>query len=283
MPDPAPASDPAPAPAWHEAAGLDADTVGWLTTNNAHTDANAALKFASGEARRYQTQFGGVPSSRLVTIPENLAEAGALRPIYERLGAPKEATGYDFSNLKFSDGSDVDATFTDWIRGQAFEHGLSASAANQIAGSFVKFLETGDASETAERTAALAGEKDSLAKSWGPNFQANHFLAQQGAAKLGITPEEVAALESVVGYAKVMEAMRRVGESTSEARFVQNQNPANPGTFTREQAVARKNELMADAAWNQRYLNGGTGSKEFREMQGLLSIITGETGNYEAA
>ena len=107
----------------------------------------------------------------------------------------------------------------------------------------------------------------------GPEPRGQQFVAKQAAAKLGVTPEQVAALEQTVGYAKVMEMFRDIGTKIGEAKFVSSTGPTG-GIMTREQAVAKRAELMGDTNWAKRYLDGG--APEAREMNALLVLIAGD-------
>jgi hypothetical protein len=76
----------------------------------------------------------------------------------------------------------------------------------------------------------------------------------------------------VAGFAKTMEAFRRVGALSGEDKFVRGTNPASNGVMTREQAVSRKKDLMNDTMWKDRYLKGDTAA--VREMTELNTMIS---------
>ena len=71
-----------------------------------------------------------------------------------------------------------------------------------------------------------------------------------------------------------MEAMRKIGANTREDTFVERGagGPAGDVT-TREGAMARKSELMADSAWVAKFLAGG--QSEGREMTRINTMIGG--------
>jgi hypothetical protein len=94
----------------------------------------------------------------------------------------------------------------------------------------------------------------------------------QGAKRLGLTPDGVAALEGQIGYTNVMEALRKIGAGTTEDTFVEGGHGGSPTTMNG--AKARKAELMADKAWAARYLSGGI--PERQEMDNLNLLIAGE-------
>ena len=276
-PNPTPTPTPTPAPVstpWHsgvlsgEALGH-AQNKGW--TDKTPAEAAVAAINAHYEAQR----MIGVPETQLVRLPANPTDEAAWKTVWGRLGVPVAKEGYDFSGVKFSDGTPLDEGFTSYLRDTAHRLNIPKEAAAGLASSFTKFLENQETSENAELTANLARERDTLGKNWGSNFEVNKFIATQGAARLGFTPEEVAGLEKVVGYAKVMEAMRRVGEALGEHKYVAGQGGTQGGVMTMEQAQVRKRELMNDATWRDSYLKGD--NSKVREMTALNTIIASAT------
>lgn len=262
-----------PAAPWYN--GADAELVGHIQTKGWHelTPDKAAL--AAIAAHREAERFIGVPADRVLKLPAGPEDADGWRAVHNKLGVPEKPDGYDFSTLKGEDGQPLlDETETAFLRETAHRLNIPASTAVQLAQSFLKRDAETFSAEAADKTAKLAEEHKTLDASWGQNKEANLFLAKKGAEKLGLTPDNVDALEGIVGYAKVMEALRQVGELSGEARFISNASGFNNGIMTREQAIARKSELMADSSWAQRYLAGS--SAEVREMTSLLTIITGD-------
>ena len=119
----------------------------------------------------------------------------------------------------------------------------------------------------------VAVEKAELKKNWGSNEAANMVIAQAAVKALGVDPAAVAALEKVVGYAKVMDMFRNIGSKIGEDRFVSTGQGNDKGVMTRDQAESEKRDLMADEAWRIRYLKGGV--DEQRKMQALNKMISG--------
>ena len=91
---------------------------------------------------------------------------------------------------------------------------------------------------------------------------------------LGLTPEQVNALEGLIGYAGVMKAMHKVGVLNREPNGLVGNGGGNGGAMTREQATARKTDLMQDTAWASKYINGDATART--EMLSLNRIITGD-------
>jgi hypothetical protein len=257
--------------AWHANVAADIRDL-WAAKSWDHSDP-AKLAVTLTENYRNVEKFIGAPADQIIRLPK-ADDAAGFRALWTKLGAPQDATGYDLSGVKFADGKDLDAPFVESFRAAALAHGLTKEAAGGMAGFFTKFMDGVSAGEAAESTAALTREQEALKQNWGANFEANKFVASQAAAKLGVKPEQVAALEKVVGYAKVMEMFRDIGVRTGEAKYVAGEGAGgNPsGVMSVDQAVARRTELMKDPVWAKAYLGGG--ATEAREMLALNTIIS---------
>lgn len=230
----------------------------------------AALKAI--QSHREAQQLLGVPKDQLLRLPDP-KNPESVKSFWQRLGTPAKPEEYDFSMVKFSNGDPLDDEAAGFLRKIFHETNVPRDAATRITSELVKYMENQEKKHMAERQAKLAEQKAALEKNWGVHKEANLFVARQAAAKLGVQPQEVDALESVIGYDRVMEMFRAIGERLGEARFIAS-GPASQtgGVMTREQAVARKQELMKDQAWVSRYLNGD--AEASREMQALNRLIT---------
>jgi hypothetical protein len=107
----------------------------------------------------------GVPSDQLLRLPKDAKDENGWNSVYQRLGQPKDSTGYDLSSVKFADGTAIDPGFEAMIRQTAFSNHLSKDAATAFAQSVVKFMETADATEQTDTTPSEA--EKAASKSWG--------------------------------------------------------------------------------------------------------------------
>ena len=257
--------------------GQDAEITGYIQNRGWDKLDPAAAALAATKAHQEASKLIGAPPDQVLRLakPDDAVGTNAM---WQRLGKPADAKGYDLTQVKFADGSPLDQPFLDAFTAAAHNAHLPKDAAIQVAQAVVKFMDNADLTEATERTAAVEADKALLAKNWGANMNANLIVAQNAARALGIEPETVAALESVVGYSKVMEMFRNIGTKIGEDKYVGSGGQGGGGVMTRDQAVSRKAELMTDNAWAKRYLDGG--AAENREMQALLRLITGETGDY---
>jgi hypothetical protein len=263
-PPPAPPPPAAPpAPVWHT--GLDAEMIGHAQNKGWKLDdPKEAFSAAAKVARDLERHFGA-PADRIVKIPAADAKPEDLRSFYERLGAPKEAKDYDLSAVK-------DQSIADTLRATVHEAGLSKAAAAAVATSVAKALESKATTQTTLNDGKVAEERAALRANWADKYDYNHLQAIEGARRLGISKEGVNALEGQIGYAAVMEAMRKIGASSRDDTFEGSGAPRGD-VVTMESAIARRAELKADKAWTGRYLAGGVAER--REMDRLNQMITG--------
>lgn len=219
------------------------------------------------EAEKYL----GVPPQQLLRLPADVNDEAGWKAVYQRFGAPVDEKGYDFSTVKFSDGSDLDANFSEFMRKKAFELHLPTTSAAALSQAFVGFMEQADAREAEQSGTRLAEEKSQLQKDWGNNYEYNRQTAVQGAQKLKVTAEDVAALEKVVGYSRVMEMFRKVGAGTTEDAYISGKQGGEFMT-TAQTAEARLRELTSNPQWNQRLMaNEAEAVREFQQLTRLIS------------
>lgn len=263
--------DPKP---WYDGKITDSEVIGHIQNRGWHNKPLEEVAIAAIQSHREAEKHLGVPADRLIRLPANLGDQEAMKPVWQKLGAPADPKEYDFSTVKNAKGEDIAQPLADVIRSTAAANNLPKTAAAALAAAVVKHQDGIEAEAAANKTAAVQKEKETLAKEWGPNATAHREIAKAGARKLGFTPEQVDALEGVVGYAGIMKALHQVGVISGEAKpyGLDNNNNNQPGLLTYDQAVARKAELMADQEWSKRYLAGG--SAEGREMTALIQIIS---------
>lgn len=269
------AGDPPIVPAtpttpWYQGK-VDERTIGhWQNRYPGKLDDPVAIAIEATKSHIAAETLIGVPANQIVRLPTDEADEAGWKNVWARLGVPATAAEYD---LKNADGTPLDPKLEGVLRETVAKANLPKAAASQVAASVSKILADQQAETLAVTTAAIAAEKEALAKNWGANRDINMLAAKTAAAALKVTPEEVAALESTIGYARVMEMFRSIGAKTGEPRFIGG-SPDGSGVMSRAQAVDRKAELMKDKQFAQRYLSGEAAAG--REMTALNTIIVGD-------
>jgi hypothetical protein len=198
----------------------------------------------------------GIPADRVVRWPADDADEAGWKNVRAKLGVPETPEGYDFSTVKYTDGSDPDAAFVAFMRDTAARLHIPKDTAAQFAAALVKHGEQNKADEANRAGSALGAAKVELAQSWGQNMQANEVIANRTAGLLGFDPEFIAALPPA-RYVPFMQKMLEAGSRMGEATLIGNgQTPSGTRpVVTREGAVARIAELNNDPAWYARFKN----------------------------
>lgn len=257
------------AKAWHD--GIDAETIGhWDNKGWKKDDAKEIALAATKQARELEKHFG-TPADQLLKIPKADAKPEDIKAFWGRLGAPADAKEYDLSAVKIN-GEPLNESLDAAFRASLAQAFVPKDKAGAIASGIAKALESAKTAEDTINAGKLAEEKTKLAANWKNNYDFNLLKAMEGARRLG-QPFVEAMEKAGIGYADLFEGMRKIGTATSEDTFVERGATGGGTPTTREGAVSRKAELMADRDWSGRYLKGGVA--EAREMTSLNTMIDG--------
>lgn len=229
----------------------------------------AAVVAALNDAALYRNQLT-IPSDEIARIPKD-PTAPEWAALYERLGKPKEATAYDFADVKRG-GQPLPEEDVAFLQQTAHELNLPVSAAKALAQKIASQTDAAQSRANAQREATVAAEMTKLDGLWGGQKEANHHLANEAMTALKL-PAQVA--EVFKQSSDAMEVMRNLGVRLREANYVGG-NPGggtNPGSMTQPQAQARIEELKRDTAWIARWQNGG--ADEVRMLSDLHRVAIG--------
>lgn len=237
---------------------------------------DAAAK-AAAKAHREAEAHIGVPADRLIRLPKDAADVEGIKTFREKLGVPVDAKGYDFTAIKFADGTVLGEDFTTALGTALSNSNVAKDKAPEIAQAVVKFMESAETSDAAETAAKLATAKDALKANWGNNYNANELVAKAGFQAVVKTspnvdvPLAVQALEKVIGYENVMEMFRNIGSRIGEDTFVKSTAPGQTGVMSKEQATATLAERLNDSIWADKLSKGDSASvREFDTLTRLM-------------
>ena len=254
---------------WYD--GADPALIAHLSTHGWDKKSEKEAALAAAQSHFQAQKLVGVSPDQLIRMPKDANDADGWQKVYEKLGVPKE---YKFEGLKFADGKEPDKSYIDFIAQTAKDLHLTQNAAQDLAQRLIKSMDAAVSEETAEETAARQVAVDALRKEWGPNWDANMFIAQRAAAAMGVTAEELGDAQKMMGYPKTMGMFLKIAAKIGEDALVKQDGPNGGNVMTRTQAEGKKSELLADKAWAQRYTEGG--KKELAEMTALNTIIVGK-------
>jgi hypothetical protein len=249
-----------------------AETLGWWQNKGLEltTPKDFALKLT--EQYRAAEKHIGVPPEQLLRLPQPNASEADRRTFWQKLGVPEKASDYDLSTVKFSDGTELDASFAETMRAAFAGANVAKDKATEIAKAIIRFEENRESAALASQELRLSAERAKMETQWGPNKDFNLLTAMNGARRLGITDEQVNALRSTLGEYQTMEMFRRIGAATTEDTFVEGSQATGAPT-TVSGAEAELSRLQQDDAWVKRFLAGEVESR--RQFEQLTQQITG--------
>lgn len=243
---------------------VDAELLGHAQNAGWKTPADAV----SGH-RNLERLLGADRAGRTVVLPKDDATPAELSDFYNRLGRPGTADGYGIKPAEGQDG-----TFAKWVSGKMHELGISAKAGKGLADAYDQYVKDFQANEDAAIQAAITAETEQLKRDWGAEFDMRRELSRRAASQLGIDAKDIDALESAVGFSKVMKAFAKIGDMLRE-HGAEGMSSNEMGSFamTPEGAKARRTQLMADKDWRGKAMVKD--SKEWAELQKLDKIVAG--------
>lgn len=276
---------------WFDSLKGEADFVGTLQTRglDKKTALDAAHDFykAHREAQQMISRVTGTPDKERILIrPKDDAPEAERTAFYERLGRPAKAEEYDFKDVKFPDGTELDTDFSGFLKNAAFKANLSKVDAQTLARETVAYFQKIDADESTAKQGEIAQALEKLNKSWGPNKQAFQFIADQGLAKLAamanLTPEQtqkaLGTIAESVGRFEAAQMLLAVGKAFGEDKYVAGSGNAS-GIMTREQAAASLKELKMEKgpdSFGAKLMRGDAATKA--RFEALTAMMVGQEG-----
>ncbi|MGE0533153.1 MAG: hypothetical protein AB7P35_17730 [Hyphomonadaceae bacterium] len=209
----------------------------------------------------------GVPAERLLTLPENLEDAEAMRPIYERLGlaAPETSDAYGFVTME-----GADPTFAKAAEDAFHKAGIPPRYAKAMAewwNGYSAQMQGAVLKEAEEETALELGR---LKAEWGGGYDEKVEKARRAVRHLGLSEEHLQSIETATGaadlYRVFASAHDRMG--LAEAAFVEGGAKNSGFALTPEAAKIKIEELKSNREWAGRYLAGDKAAiAEMRRLQ----------------
>lgn len=191
----------------------------------------------------------GVPEDRLLKLPEKMEGADA-RAIYERLGAPKEAKGYELPRDE-----KTDIKFVDSAESAFYENGLTKTQASGILKSFNEFAKLQTETQRELQNHAILQADVKLKNEWGAAYDSNVNLVRQGAKILGLDAKTLDIMESVQGREALFKTLQRIGVGVGESNFVDGSSTQTPA-MTAEQAHEEIKKLIKDNKFSKKVARG---------------------------
>lgn len=228
----------------------DEDTVGYVQ-NKKWADPGAMLT----SYKNLETLVGA-PADQIIRIPRDDTPE-AWNQVFDRLGRPKVADDYD---VPMPEQGAADPEYIKGFKTMAHQVGLTPKQVKALAEWNNGYAKTALTAQDEAGQSKYQADESELKKAWGAALEQNTQVAKLAAGKFGVPPEQVDALQKVMGYKATMEFFHKIGAGLGEDTFVGNGQGGGSsgfsGALTPGQARAAMNDLQSDKAWMSSYLSG---------------------------
>lgn len=230
--------------------GFDGDLKAYVQTKG-FTDPKALA-----DSYRNFEKLQGVPKERLVQLPESL-QGEAMNPIWERLGAVKEAKELSIEIPK----EFGDEKLADFMKDTFHKLKVPRAMAEGFAKEFVARQQGMMKTETENVQFEVKTQYEAVKKEWGTAFDKNQNIANAAANKFGLGVEEVKALGQAMGPAGALKFLHKLGAGLGEGTFVDGSGSGGDAK-TPDQAKSEINGLIKDTDFQRRIKNGDVDAKK---------------------
>lgn len=198
---------------------------------------------------RYQNleKLRGVPEDRLLRLPEKM-EGDEARSVFQRLGAPKEAKGYELPTNETTDKG-----FNDWAQNTFYDMNITKSQGQGLANKFNEYVAAQTKAQSEAAQVNRSNQDQALRKEWGGNYEKNVEIAKQGVKILGLDSKTLDLMETIQGRDQLFKTLHKIGVGVGESTFVDGQQAS---VETPEQAETKIKELMNDKKFAKRMSKG---------------------------
>lgn len=215
-------------------------------------------KFTDPEqmAERYKNLEGlkGVPEERLLKLPEKM-DGPEAKVIWEKLGTPKDISGYEF------DEKGQDPQFLGWAKETFLKNNLTKAQGQAVLKEYNDLMTKSLTDQKTQRESAILQADEKLKKEWGAEYEANVNLAKQGAKILGLDAKTLDVIEAMQGREGLFKTLKTIGVGVGEANFVDGSNSTQT-PLTAEQAQAELKQLINDRKFAKAIAKGDVEATE---------------------
>lgn len=213
----------------------------------------------------------GAPADQILRLPQKPDDKAAWDSVWNRLGRPEKPDGYE---LPVPEG--MDKAFSQTASAWFHEMGIPKAAAQGITNKWNAYMAE-EMKKYAEADAAkFQQEQKTLEQEWGANYKANELLVERAwqkfAPQAGMDAQDLEKIRGAVGTAKLSKFLHQFGALDAEPNFVSGEG--QKFTMTKDQATAKRDQLMNDKDYAKAYFGGD--KNKVAEITRLSEIIAGE-------
>lgn len=259
-----PAAVPAVDP-WFTKAGIeDKETLDWLGAKNFPEQKSQI------EAHRNLEKLLG--AGERIALPKDADDKAGWDKVFTRLGRPEKAEGYGLDKIEGADPV-FSKTMGDVFHGA----GISASQAKALTEAYTKFGATAQEQALVQMETKSAAEMEGLKAEWGAAYDEKLEAGRRVVKADGLSAEDLTALESVWGSAKMMKYFaKRGGEVAEDSSPKGTLTPSL--TMTPDAAKAAIANKMVDKDFLSKFTNENPKIRQpaLDEMERLQKLANGE-------
>jgi|TARA_R110000822_G_scaffold185437_3_gene324589 hypothetical protein len=220
----------------------DPDLKGWAEKKGLN---NGSFENVLGSYHNLEKMFGADKAGHTFTLPGPDATPEEMGAFYTKLGRPDAPEGYE---VAVPDGSQPD--FANWAQGVFHDAGLSKAQADKVTAEWGNYVGTTTQSNTEAQELAATNATNELKQKWGAAYETRVKTVDSTAVNLGMTSDELTALNAALGGTRAMEFVYNMGAQLGD-HAMEDGDSVNTNAMTPEGAKTALNELM--------------GSKDFQE------------------
>ena len=253
--------DPATPPAAPATPAAPVPPTDWRASLPVEMQEDASLKKyknVADLANAYKNAQKIIGGPKLALPNENTTEQ-EWKDIYKKLGVPEKIEDY---NVKFKDGTSIDAKFGEDFKALAHKLGIHPKQAQGLAEWFSDANLNATIESTKARDASFAKTVEGLKSTWGDAFDINVARANKVVTSIG-GPEMVEHFKQLGLGAdqKTMVFLAKLGETLYKEDKLVGGNPQGNPVLTPAEIKASINKIMGDTS-NPYHLKDHPGHKE---------------------
>jgi hypothetical protein len=242
----------------------DNDLKGWAQNKGFKEPSDALMSY-----RNLEKLMGADKAGRTVTLPAKWDDPAEVGAFYEKLGVPKDPTGY-----KMPEGADPE--MAKWAPSVFKEAGLTPRQAETLTAKWNEMVSGRSEAMKAQFEAKAAEELTAIKTEWGAAYNDKVAKAKAAAKEFGVDATVADKLESALGTGGLLKFFAGLGEKVGEAGFVDGKGAKSfDGALTPDAAKSEIKALQSDNEFIKRYVAGDAEAKQ--RMERLHKWAYGDT------
>lgn len=213
-------------------------------------------------------KFQGVPADKLLKLPDE-NDKEAVNAFLEKLGRPKTAEEYKIAIPEGQSDKLAKA-----MAPLFFNAGLSQKQVEQLVAGWNSLQQAEAKAIQQQQAEFIAAQEAELKAEWGGRYNENLELAKRAAISLGITAEQINAIEKSTDFKTTMNLLLNIAGKLSEDSLKGAGNAGGNGVLTPAAAKAKLAQLEQDPEWAKKFNNKDSAAiEEFKRLQLIAAGI----------